>query len=87
MKSAAISLRIPAQVKSQLLRHAKAQRRSLNAQILEHLEGLLQQPLSPNLEPVQFLGLYAKTQIPSDTEIARARKMALQRPRRRTTLP
>ena len=72
-KSAAISVRIPAELKARLEARAKRLHRSLSAQITCDLEQLAAQ------EPVRasggkVLGRYAGTKVPAETDFRTVRK-------------
>lgn len=71
-KDAAITIRIPGQLKDRLEGRAKRQRRSLSAQVAHDLEQLLARDGSP--VSGRFLGRHEGATVPSDAEILTVRR-------------
>lgn len=72
---AAITIRIPASLKRNLEVRAKAQHRSLSAQVVADLEQILQETSSELRGKGRFLGLFEGTRLPSDQEIREVRDL------------
>jgi plasmid stability protein len=75
-KDAAITLRVPEAIKRQLEARAKAEHRSLSAQLLADLERVLEEEgRRPSVSGGGFLGRFSRTRVPSDSDIAEARDL------------
>ena len=72
-KTAAVTIRLPASLKRSLEARAQAEHRSLSAQLVFDLEQLAVRP-APG-EKGRVLGLFAGTAVPSDEDIAEARRL------------
>jgi hypothetical protein len=67
---ASVTVRIPASLKKHLEVRARAGHRSLSAQVLHDLEAA---SFADAARPGRFLGLYAGTPVPTDTQIREVR--------------
>jgi hypothetical protein len=74
MKNAAITIRIPANLKRSLEMRAAKQHRSLSAQVVADLESILDKS-HDNETGGKFLGLFAGTPLPTDDDIKEARAL------------
>jgi len=75
-KDAAITVRIPADLKRRLEGSARKARRSLSAEIAYRLESSVT-PDDPEKRPVRpMMGRFAGTRVPTDADFAEVRRMA-----------
>lgn len=74
-KDAAITIRIPSSLKRRLEARAKAQHRSVSAQVVADLERALTDRSDEVGGKGRFLGLFEGTQLPSDEEIQEVRDL------------
>lgn len=74
MKSAAISVRIPVGLKQRLVVRAKAEHRSLSAQIAYDLEAAARTDPG-KVRGGKILGLFATSRVPTDEDVAAARAL------------
>lgn len=74
-KDAAITIRIPASLKRSLEARAKAQHRSVSAQVVAHIERALTERSDDVGGNGRFLGLFEGTRLPSDEEIQEVRDL------------
>lgn len=72
-KNAALTVRLPAALKTRLEARAEAEHRSLSAQVVAELEGLAAEPLESEGKEGRFLGLYSGTRVPTDDDLSAAR--------------
>jgi hypothetical protein len=72
-KNAALSVRLPSALKARLEARAAAEHRSLSAQVVIELEGLVDETPRQLGGAGRFLGLYAGTTVPSDADLAAVR--------------
>ena len=76
-KDAAITVRVPASMKQRLEARAEARHRSLSGQVLADLQRALEEDeerVAP-AEKGSFLGLFSQKSVPTDEEIAQARRL------------
>jgi hypothetical protein len=73
LKAAAITVRIPAELKRKLQLRARRERRSLSSQIVVVLERSVDE--EPPRGPGRFLGLYDGTAIPREEDFAEVRAL------------
>ena len=72
-KSSALTVRLPEPLKARLEARARAEHRSLSAQVVADLErGAEDEPGTP-AGPGSFLGLYEGTRLPTDADLAEVR--------------
>ncbi len=75
-KDAALTVRIPERLKRQLELEARRERRSLSAQVVTYLEqALASHARASGSEPGPFLGRYAGSRLPDDSDFAEVRAM------------
>jgi plasmid stability protein len=75
-KDAAVTVRIPNQLKRQLEVQARRERRSLSAQVVTYLEQAVASHAPPSRSaPAAFLGRYAGMRLPNDSDFAEVRAM------------
>jgi len=72
-KDAAVTVRIPAELKRKLEARARRERRSLSAQIATVLERSVEE--RPDGGPGRLLGLYEGGPVPSDEDFAEVRAL------------
>jgi hypothetical protein len=73
-KNAVVIIRLPESLKRNLEDHARAQRRSLSAQVLHELELAANDPVRPN-GPAKFLGRYKGSWLPTGRELRQVRSL------------
>jgi hypothetical protein len=71
-RSAMVTIRMPEPLKHRMQARARISHRSLSAQVVSDLGGLV---LAPTVRPTRgrFLGIYAGTRVPSDKEFREVR--------------
>jgi hypothetical protein len=75
-REAAVTIRIPAALKRRLEARARAQRRSLSAQVVLDLEeGVSGRLPDGNAKPGRFLGLFGGGAAPTERDIAEVRRL------------
>ncbi|OGQ23273.1 MAG: hypothetical protein A2138_13485 [Deltaproteobacteria bacterium RBG_16_71_12] len=74
-KSAAISVRIPADLKARLMGRARRERRSLSAQIAHDLEACVAAEAALPAKRGRLLGRFRGTRVPRDEDIATVRRL------------
>jgi hypothetical protein len=72
-KSAAITIRLPEALKRRIQARAKRDRRSLSSQVLHELEKMDSSPDTPAEGGGQFLGRFAGSKIPTDSDLSEVR--------------
>ncbi len=70
-RDAAITVRLPKELKRRIEQRAERQRRSLSAQVVHELEQALAQ--EPAGAPGKWLGRHAGTKVPTDADILEVR--------------
>lgn len=73
-KDAAITIRLPASLRRRLEARARAQRRSLSAQVVVELERASPEPEASLSVKGRFLGRFAGTLTPTDGDLAEVRR-------------
>ena len=74
-KNAAVTIRLPASLKSRLEARAESQHRSLSAQVVADLERVAEEPGPSSGVGGRFLGLFAGTAMPTDEDLAEVRSL------------
>lgn len=74
-RSSAITVRLPDSLKRRLRSRAAAEHRSLSAQVVADLERIVGEAATPSTDEGRFLGLYSGTALPTDQDIADARRL------------
>lgn len=74
-QSSAITVRLPDSLKRRLRSRAAAEHRSLSAQVVADLERIVGEAATPSTDEGRFLGLYSGTALPTDQDIADARRL------------
>ena len=74
-KDAAISVRIPGELKVRLAARARRERRSLSAQIAHDLEAAARTEAAPPRGRGRLLGRHQGTRVPRDQDFAAARQL------------
>ena len=75
-KDAAITVRIPLQLKRRIEALARQERRSLSAQVATCLEeNLASRTQEPAVEPARLLGLFEGARVPTDSELEEVRRL------------
>lgn len=74
-KTSAITIRVPLSLKKRLEARAKAQHRSLSAQVVAELETLSSGLALDGVEKGRFLGIYEGTTLPSDEDFQEVRAL------------
>ena len=75
-KEAAVTIRLPAALKRRLEARARAQHRSLSAQVLVDLERDVSGQLPDgNAKPGRFLGLFQGSAAPTESDFAEVRRL------------
>jgi hypothetical protein len=74
-KDAAVTVRLPAALKRRLEARAKSQHRSLSAQLVADLEAVAERRPGVATPGGHFLGLFRGTALPTDRDIAEARRL------------
>jgi hypothetical protein len=78
-KDAAVTIRLPAELKRELVARARRDRRSLSAQITAYLEREIADRSAPRSRRGKLLGLCSGSRVPSDSEFAQVRRLLLTR--------
>lgn len=73
-KSSAITVRLPDSLKRRLRARAKAEHRSLSAQVVADLEEVAAEEIAPPGEG-RFLGRYSGTTLPTDQDVEEVRRL------------
>lgn len=73
-KDAAVTVRLPGELKRQLQARAKQHRRSLSAQLAFDLSRALADD-PPTTAPGKFLGMFSGARLPSDDDLAEVRRL------------
>jgi plasmid stability protein len=74
-KDAAITVRLPADLKRRLARRAKRERRSVSAQVQIELERALALESDAASEQIAALGRYSGMRLPSEADLVEVRSM------------
>jgi plasmid stability protein len=72
-KEAAVTIRLPENLKRRLAARAKREHRSLSAQVVADLESVLEKQPEAEKASGKFLGLFEGTPVPSDRDIDEVR--------------
>ena len=72
-KDAAVTIRLPAELKQRLDARARRLRRSVSSQVTADLQTILSAEPSDKAAPGAFLGLFAGARLPTDEDIEEVR--------------
>jgi predicted transcriptional regulator len=78
-KTAAITIRLPDQLKRRIQARAKRERRSLSAQVLHELETIVAREEEETSSGGRFLGRYAGRRVPTDADFREVRGLLWKR--------
>jgi predicted transcriptional regulator len=73
MRNAALSIRIPIELKRRLEQRAERERRSLSKQIMFDLEAITRNEVAPGRTRARLLGRYRGGKVPTDADIREVR--------------
>jgi len=75
-KNAAVTVRLPLDLKRRLAARAQRERRSVSAQIVAELaRSLEEEPREPGLPTRSVLGMFARSRIPQERDFAEVRAL------------